>query len=94
MTDEFLLGVNYWPARKFVRMWSQFDADEINQDFAALEALGLRLVRFFLFWPDFQPDPETVDEVHLGNLGRVFDLAGEHGLLLMPTRCTTSPPGV
>ncbi len=85
MSDGFLLGVNYWPARKFVRMWSQFDAHEIDQDFAALEALGLRLVRFFVFWPDFQPQPDTVDELHLGNLGRVFDMAAEHGLMLMPT---------
>ncbi len=85
MSDDFLLGVNYWPARKFVRMWSQFDPAEIDGDFAALETLGLRLVRFFLFWPDFQPSPDTVDAEHLENLGRVFDLAAEHRLLLMPT---------
>lgn len=85
MNDEFLLGVNYWPARKFVRMWSRFDAHEIDRDFAALEALGLQLVRLFILWPDFQPEPDTVDELQLGNLARVFDLAAEHGLLLMPT---------
>ncbi len=85
MTDEFLLGVNYWPARKFVRMWSQFDAGEIDRDFAALEDVGLRLVRFFIFWPDFQPQPDAVDEAQMRNLARIFDLAAEHGLLLMPT---------
>jgi len=85
MSEEFLLGVNYWPARKFVRMWSQFDAREIDRDFAALEHLGLRLVRLFLFWPDFQLHPDTIEELHLGNLTCVFDLAAAHGLLLMPT---------
>jgi len=55
MADEFLLGVNYWPARTFVRMWRDFDGGEIARDFSLIRGLGLRLVRFFLFWPDFQP---------------------------------------
>ncbi len=85
MADEFLLGVNYWPARKFVRMWSRFDAGEIARDFSLIRGLGLRLVRIFLFWPDFQPQPDAVDRAQLDNLATVFDLATRRGLLLMPT---------
>ena len=85
MAEEFLLGVNYWPARKFVRMWSAFDAGEIARDFSTIRGLGLRLVRFFLFWPDFQPRPAVVEQRQLDNLATVFDLAARRGLLLMPT---------
>jgi len=83
--SDFLLGVNYWPARTFVRMWREFDEREIARDFDAIAGVGLRLVRFFLFWPDFQPAPDRVDEEQLANLARVLDLAAERGLLLMPT---------
>jgi beta-galactosidase len=85
MADEFLLGVNYWPARKFVRMWSHFDAGEVARDFSLIRGLGLRLVRIFLFWPDFQPQPDAIDREQLDKLAVVFDLATRRGLLLMPT---------
>ncbi len=85
MADEFLLGVNYWPARTFVRMWRDFDGGEIARDFSLIRGLGLRLVRFFLFWPDFQPAPDAVDREQLDKLATVFDIATRRGLLLMPT---------
>lgn len=85
MREEFLVGVNYWPRRKFVRMWREFDAHEVDADFAGIEGLGLRLVRFFLVWEDFQPAPDRIDGQQLENLLAVFDLAAKHGLLLMPT---------
>ena len=85
MDTEFLLGVNYWPAREFVHMWRNFDEAEIARDFDAIRSVGLRLVRLFLFWPDFQPAPDRVDEEQLTHLGGVLDLAAERDLLLMPT---------
>ncbi len=81
---DFLTGVNYWPARKFVRMWREFDGAEIARDFAAIADLGLRLVRLFLVWEDFQPSPNRIDERRLNDLATVFDVAAREGLLLMP----------
>ena len=83
--DEFLLGLNYWPARTFTRMWAEFDARRIDRDFEAIAGLGLRLVRLFLFWADFQPEPDRIDPRQLANLDAVFASAERHGLLLMPT---------
>lgn len=85
VSEKFLLGVNYWPARKFTRMWAQFDAAEIDRDFATIADLRLRLVRFFLLWPDFKPEPERIDDRQMGNLERVFASAERHHLLLLPT---------
>lgn len=85
MADDFLVGVNYWPARTFVHMWGEFDAREIDRDFEAIASLGLRLVRFFLFWPDFQPEAHAVDVAMLGKLRTVFDIGARRRLLLMPT---------
>ena len=79
-----LTGVNYWPARTFVRMWDDFDARQVRDDFAAVAACGMRLVRCFVFWPSFQPAPGHVDAARLERLRAVFELAWEQRLLLMP----------
>jgi endo-1,4-beta-mannosidase len=83
--SEFLLGVNYWPPRAFTRMWAEFDAAQTDRDFAAIAGIGLRLVRFFLFWTDFQPQPDRIDPRQLAHLDAVFAAAQAHGLLVMPT---------
>ena len=49
------LGVNYWASHAATRMWSQWDAAVVEQDFVALEKIGCRLLRVFPLWPDFQP---------------------------------------
>lgn len=84
-SNDFLLGVNYWPARTFTRMWAEFDAAQTDRDFAAIAGVGLRLVRFFLFWADFQPQPDGIDAGQVAHLDAVFASARAHGLLLMPT---------
>jgi endo-1,4-beta-mannosidase len=83
--DPFLLGVNYWPRRKAMYWWRQFDAGEVREDFALVRALGLRAVRLFLLWEDFQPQPDRVAADCLRELATVADLAADAGLGLMPT---------
>ena len=58
---RFLLGINYWPRRSAMYMWQQFDLDEIGEDMARIKALGLDVVRFFLMWDAFQPEPNAMD---------------------------------
>lgn len=80
----FLLGVNYWPQRTFVRMWKEFDLAQHRRDFALLRSVRVRLVRCFLLWEDFQPAPDRVDAAALDKLGLLLDAARDEGLLLMP----------
>ncbi|MDZ4768454.1 MAG: cellulase family glycosylhydrolase [Chloroflexota bacterium] len=76
----FILGVNYWPRRKAMYWWSDFDAGEVREEFALIRSLGLQVVRVFLLWDDFQPTPDAVDSTALANLVTVCDIAAEHGL--------------
>ena len=81
-SEPFLLGVNYWPRRKAMGWWSDFDPQEVEEEFAQIAALGLTLVRIFLLWDDWQPSPERVSERCLDDLHEVCDVALRHGLLL------------
>lgn len=78
----FLQGVNYWPRRKAMSWWSDFDAQEVDEEFALIASLGLELVRIFLLWDDWQPQPNEVSQRCLDDLEAVCDLAVRHGLRL------------
>jgi endo-1,4-beta-mannosidase len=78
----FTLGVNYWPRKKAMYWWSNFDAGEVREEFAILKEIGMHVVRIFLLWDDFQPDPTRVEKDKLDNLVRVADIAAENGLSL------------
>lgn len=82
MSEPFLLGVNYWPRRKAMYWWTNFDAAEVREEFALIAELGMKIVRIFLRWEDFQPAPESVSEPCLTNLTTVCDIAVENGLKL------------
>jgi endo-1,4-beta-mannosidase len=80
LADPFVLGCNYWPRRKAMYWWSNFDADEVREEFGIIRDLGLKVVRIFLLWDDFQPTPDSVSEVCLRNLETVCDIAAENQL--------------
>jgi endo-1,4-beta-mannosidase len=80
--EPFLLGVNYWPRRKAMTWWSDFDEAEVDEEFAVIAGLGMHVVRIFLLWDDWQPSPDTVSDSCLANLRSVCDLAQRHGLRL------------
>ena len=80
--QPFTLGVNYWPRRKAMYWWKEFDAGEVAEEFAVIREIGLDLVRIFLLWEDWQPTPDVVDTTGLHNLERVCDIAADEGLKL------------
>ncbi len=53
--NVFMLGVNFWPRSSGVRMWKNFDREEIDSAFAQVKAMGMDTVRVFPLWDDFQP---------------------------------------
>jgi endo-1,4-beta-mannosidase len=82
MTQPFVLGVNYWPRRKAMYWWSNFDADEVREEFDTIASIGMNVVRLFLLWDDWQPTPDTVSSERLRDFGIVCDIAAERGLKL------------
>lgn len=78
--QPFPVGVNYWPRRKAMYWWQDFERDEVAEEFDVIASLGLRLVRLFLMWEDFQPTPEAVATEALDHLEVVCDVAAERGL--------------
>lgn len=80
MPEPFLLGVNYWPRHKAMYWWSNFDAAEVEEEFTIIADLGLNIVRLFLLWDDWQPDPYTVSATCLNNLVKVADIAASRNL--------------
>jgi endo-1,4-beta-mannosidase len=100
MPEPFVLGVNYWPRRKAMYWWSDFDAGEVDEEFAVIASINMQIVRIFLLWDDWQPTPDTVSQDCLDNLGIVCDLAHKHNLQLDVTfftghmlsiACTATP---
>jgi len=93
MTQPFTLGVNYWPRKKAMYWWSDFDAGEVREEFAIIKEIGLNVVRLFLLWDDFQPEPTSVAKDKLNNLVTVADIAAEYGLGLDVTFFTGQMSG-
>ncbi len=92
--DTFTLGVNYWPRKKAMYWWKDFDRAEVETEFAEIAALKLQVARIFLFWEDFQPKPDRVSDRALGELGIVLDVAREVGIKVMPTFFTGHMSGI
>ncbi len=83
--SRFLLGINYWPRRSAMYMWQRFDLDEIGEDMARIKELGIDVVRFFLMWESFQPQPTTMDAADLRRFDAIVEKISAAGLQAMPT---------
>lgn len=94
MRGQFRVGVNYWPRRKAMYWWKSFDSEEVKREFDEIAALNLDLIRIFLLWEDFQPDPVVINHEALTNLVEVLDTAVKRDLCVMPTLFTGHMSGV
>ena len=68
VSDLFLLGVNYWPGRSAMYWWRDFDKSALADDFERMVETGLKLVRLFLLWEEFQPRAGSVSVPCLDHL--------------------------
>ena len=92
--DTFTLGVNYWPRKKAMYWWKDFERAEVESEFAEIAALKLQVVRIFLLWEDFQPKADRVSDRALSDLGTVLDVAHALGIKVMPTFFTGHMSGI
>ena len=52
---KVVVGVNYWGSKAATQMWSRWDEASVDEDLRVLAANGMRLLRVFPNWADFQP---------------------------------------
>lgn len=68
MKKEFMLGCNYWASHAGTEMWKMWDANVVEDDFKRLSSYGVKYLRVFPNWRDFQPV-----HPHLGGGAAVVD---------------------
>ena len=52
---SFILGCNYWASNAGIEMWREFDPEAIKTDIKKLSENGIKYLRVFPLWRDFQP---------------------------------------
>ena len=52
---SFTLGLNYWASHAGTNMWSRWDEKVVEEDLCRIKGMGIRFLRVFPLWSDFQP---------------------------------------
>lgn len=52
---RFFVGCNYWASHAGVRMWRDWNEQQVEQDLDCIAGSGMTVLRVFPLWPDFQP---------------------------------------
>ena len=52
---KYMLGANYWGRRWGTEMWLHYDKKEVREELKQLSEWGVRCLRVFPNWRDFQP---------------------------------------
>ncbi|MBR5586558.1 MAG: beta-mannanase, partial [Clostridia bacterium] len=71
---DFIIGCNYWASNAGADMWRKFDLDIIDKDLKILSENGVKCLRAFPNWRDFQPVIPIV-----GALGKITGYSFENG---------------
>lgn len=79
------VGANFWSRTGGPRMWVHYDAAVVRQELETLAQHGLNMTRSFCYWPDFVPEPETLDAEVLDRFRDFLDAHVEVGLGTVPT---------
>ena len=54
-SGRIALGANYWASHAATQMWRKWDVESVEEDLRVLADAGIRLLRVFPNWADFQP---------------------------------------
>ncbi len=52
---KLYVGCNYWASHAGMMMWRNWNESVVDKDFDQLSSIGIRLIRVFPLWSDFQP---------------------------------------
>jgi len=54
-SGHFIIGCNYWASHAGTSMWRDWRPEVVDRDLAELAKGGIKTLRVFPLWPDFQP---------------------------------------
>ncbi len=81
----YLIGANYWPRQTGPLMWRKWEPKTVREELKQMKSLGMNVCRSFLYFPDFMPTPNRVDENMLNRLVEFVNLCEEVDLCTIPT---------
>jgi len=84
----FVVGFNYHPSPTGCQYWQHWNPDQIAGDLRSMAQRGFNLVRFFIFWADFEPQPGVYNMVMDERLRVFVGIARDNGLYCIPTLLT------
>ena len=84
---EFTLGANYWASHAGTMMWRDWKPEVVEEDMKKLSDCGVKVVRAFPLWSDFQPITKL-----LGGNGVVNEIS--HGERFLDLRNPAERAGV
>lgn len=79
------LGANFWSRTGGPLMWRTYSPDIVRAELQVLFDHGLTMTRSFFYWPDFQPEPEHLDEQKVEFFADFLDAHSELGMSTVPT---------
>lgn len=79
------LGANFWSRTGGPLMWRNYSPEVVREELRVLHSHGLRQTRSFFYWPDFMPEPDTVDEEKVAHYRDFLDAHTEVGMTSIPT---------
>ncbi|MGE7217417.1 beta-galactosidase trimerization domain-containing protein [Priestia koreensis] len=81
-------GFNYHPSMAGCHYWVDWNEEEIREDFQIMSEKGFNIVRFFIFWKDFEPSAGSYNQTSFLRLKRLVELAQEYSLECIPSILT------
>lgn len=82
---QFWYGANFWSRCGGPLMWRSYDPVVVREELAVLAEHGLNMTRSFFYWPDFQPEPDVIDEELCRHYADFLDAHAELGMTTIPT---------
>ncbi|TDC66738.1 glycoside hydrolase 5 family protein [Streptomyces hainanensis] len=79
------VGVNYWSRTGGPLMWRNYQPDVIDEELRTMREHGITLTRSFLYWPDFMPAENTLDDELLAHFDDFLDRHQALGMTTIPT---------
>ena len=79
------MGVNFWSRAGGPLMWRHYDGDVVSQELDQMREHGMTVTRSFLYWPDFHPEPDRLDETMLERYRDFLDRHQALGMQTIPT---------